>query len=199
MAARVRDPEHTRRALLDAARAELVQHGFSATTTVAIVRRAGLTRGALYHHFDGLVELFAAVVEELLAEIDSSVRLATRRTRTPLGALRRGIHEYLRCCTRDDVRRIVLVDGPAALGWERWHELDARIAAGPTLAAVTAAMRAGEIATTPVEPLAAALLGMVTQAGLEIGRAPDPERRRRELSKAIDHVLDRLCVEPTTG
>lgn len=91
-------------------------------------------------------------------------------------------------------RRIVVVDGPAVLGWEVWREIDEHYAYGATVGAVTAGIEAGELPRVAPEPLARVLLGMITQAGLEVGRSDDPGRRREELGAAIGVVLDRLLV-----
>lgn len=178
--------------MLDAAREEFAAAGYQEARTEAIVARAGLTRGALYHHFGDKLGLFAAVVEQLQAEIAREVTAAATAAGTPLAAMRAGFHRYLALCTRPDIRRIVAVDGPAALGWETWQELDERHAFDATRATLRAAMQAGELPEGADEPLARVLLGMITHAGLDVGRSTMPDRRQRELSQAVDLVLDHL-------
>ena len=194
VASGTRNPEVTEFALIAAARIEFGQVGFAEAKTEAIVKRAGITRGALYHHFADKTALYVAVVEQLLDEINAEVALAASAETSPLAALRKGIAAYLRCCTRAEVRRIVLQDGPAVLGRERWTEIDEREAYDVTRRGIIAAMERGELAHAPAEPLTRLLLGMVTQAGLDIGRAKRPAVRKRELAEAIDFVLDRLAT-----
>jgi AcrR family transcriptional regulator len=187
---RTRDAERTTRALLAAARAEFARVGYREARTEAIVAAAGATRGALYHHFRDKLDLFTAVLEEIQAEITAEVRQAAATAGpSPIDAMRRGFERYLDCCTRDDVRRIVLVDGPSVVGWETWHDIDERHAIDATRAAVRRAIDAGELPRVAVDPLARVLLGMITQAGLEIGRSANPRRRRRDLGGAVDTVL----------
>lgn len=195
MAARTRNPSRTTLALLEAARAEFVAKGFAEAKTEAIVARAGLTRGALYHHFADKTALFACVVESMMTEIDLAVSIAASKETSPFGALRSGIRGYLRECARDDVRRVLLIDGPAVLGWEQWRAIDERSAFAATRDSVRRCMRAGEIATTDANALARTLLGMVTQAGLEIGRSENPKQTHRSLSNSIDFVLDALKTD----
>jgi AcrR family transcriptional regulator len=191
---RIRNPEITVPRLVAAARSEFARLGFSAAKTETIVEQAGITRGALYHHFSDKTALFTAVMEQVLDEINAEVAGAAAKETSPLAALRAGIATYLRCCTRTEVRQIVLIDGPAALGQKKWTEIEERDAYDVTLRAIRAAMASGEISPTPAEPLTRVLLGMVTQAGLDIGRAQRPRARRRELAASIDFVLDRLAT-----
>jgi AcrR family transcriptional regulator len=192
--ARSRNPEITVSALLAAARVEFGRVGFAEAKTETIVERAGITRGALYHHFADKTALYTAVVEQVLDEINSEVALAAAAEASPLAALRKGIAAYLQCCTRAEVRRIVLQDGPAVLGRERWIEIDERNAYDVTRRGIVAAIENGELAPAPAEPLTRLLLGMVTQAGLDIGRAKRPALRKRELAQSIEFVLDRLAT-----
>ena len=189
---RTRDADRTTRALLDSARREFAGAGYQDARTATIAARANLTRGALYHHYRDKLALFTAVVEEIQAEIAAEVTAAARAETAPLAAMRAGCARYLDCCARSDVRQIVLIDGPAALGWETWQAIDERHAFGATRAAVRAAIKAGELPDVPDEPLTRVLLGVITHAGLDVGRSSNPRRRRRELGSVIDLILDRL-------
>jgi AcrR family transcriptional regulator len=150
---RTRDPAATTAALVGAARAEFAEHGYLAAKTETIVAAAGVTRGALYHHFRDKAALFDAVVASMHDEIAQEVGRAAHGQESPFDAFRAGCNAYLDCCTRDDVRRIVLVDGSAVLGWDRWRELDERHAYRATVQAVKACIAVGpvrsEILTEP--------------------------------------------------
>jgi AcrR family transcriptional regulator len=193
---RTRNSVRTTSALLDAARVEFTAQGYLAAKTEAIVETAGVTRGALYHHFRDKAALFDALVEQMQDEIAQAVANAAKTARSPFEAFRIGCAAYLDCCTRPDVRQIVLVDGPAVLGWERWRELDERHAYRSTLAAVKACIAAGEIVAVEPEPMARVLMAAITQVGLDIGRTDDPDRHRRELGGALTVLLERLRIEP---
>ena len=195
MAARTRNANRTTQALLEAARVEFAANGFAQAKTEAIVARAGMTRGALYHHFADKTDLFACVVESMMTEIDLAVSVAAAKETTPFASLCSGIRGYLRECARDDVRRVVLIDGPAVLGWERWRLIDERSAVAATQESVRRCMLEGEIGPTDANALARALLGMVTQAGLEIGRSDNPKQTQRALTKSIGFVLDALNTD----
>jgi AcrR family transcriptional regulator len=193
---RTRNSDTTTAALLRAARAEFTSQGFLAAKTEAIVAAAGVTRGALYHHFRDKAALFDAVVEQMQEEIAREVAHSAKTSTSPFDAFLSGCGAYLDCCTRPDVRQVVLIDGPAVLGWERWRELDERHAFRSTLHAVRACIAAGEIVAAEAEPMARVLLAAVTQVGLDIGRTNDPARHRRELGDALMVVLRRLRTTP---
>src|ERR1700716_3383957 len=115
--------EATRAALLGAARPLFAERGYAAVATEQIVRAAGVTRGALYHHFDGKEELFAAVYEEVEADLVAELGQMAAEAADPLDALHLGAAAFLEACRRPEVQRITLIDAPSVLGWERWREI----------------------------------------------------------------------------
>src|SRR5437588_197561 len=114
--------EATTAALVDAARELFAGRGYANVGTEEIVQQAGVTRGALYHHFrGGKEELFRAVVVQISAETAGRVREVARANDDPWNALIHGIDAFLDACALPDVQRILLVDGPAVLGWDVWR------------------------------------------------------------------------------
>ncbi|MEJ7584259.1 MAG: TetR/AcrR family transcriptional regulator [Acidimicrobiales bacterium] len=186
----------TRTALLGAARALFAEHGFSSTGREQIAERAGVTRGALYHHFGTKGELFAAVVEELEEEIAAQVVAAGLEAADPADALRRGCLAFLDACLDPAVRRIVLLEAPAVLGWERWREMDERFGLALVSHGLQAAMDAARLDRVPIDPLAHMLLGALNEAALAVATATKPRVARRDVGAAVELVLDRL-LRPT--
>lgn len=193
IAKKVRNSDRTRGELLRAGRKLFGDVGYAAAHTQTIVERSGKTRGALYHHFGNKAGLFRAVIEEIQEEITAEVVAAANAVRTPAERIRAGFHAYLDACLREEVGRILLLDGPAVLGWSTWHEIDQRHAFGLTRRAIEQAMAAHEIAEAPVEAMTRVLLGAVTQAALEIGSGPDKVAARREIGQVVDLILARLA------
>src|SRR5207302_7029411 len=115
--------EATRSALISAARPLFAERGYSGVGTEEIVRAAGVTRGALYHHFEGKEDLFAAVYEQVEADLMSEIGAIATEAHDPLDALHRGAAIFLEACRRPEVQRITLIDAPSVLGWERWREI----------------------------------------------------------------------------
>ena len=182
----------TRTALSAAARQLFTERGYAATTTTEIVERAGVTRGALYHHFAAKDELFRAVFEQLEGEVTKHVAEEALTSPDPLEQLRRGTRAYLDACIDPAVQRVVLLDGPSVLGWETWQEIEQRYGYGLVVAGVEAAMAAGLIASQPVEALAHVLFGALTEAGMVVARADDPRASRTEMEAAMDRLLEGL-------
>ena len=146
--------EATRDALIEAARSLFAERGYAAVGTEEIVRVAGVTRGALYHHFDGKCDLFEAVYERI--EVELAQRIARGAldagAAAPLEAMRAGAEMFLRAATEPEAQRIVLLDGPSVLGWDRWREIAAEHGLGLIEATLRAAIDAGAIAEQPVRP-----------------------------------------------
>jgi AcrR family transcriptional regulator len=189
--------EATREALIEAARGLFAERGYAAVGTEQIVRAAGVTRGALYHHFGGKVDLFEAVyerVERQLAERIATGALAGGATK-PLAAMRAGAEMFLQACTEPEAQRIVLLDGPSVLGWDRWREIAAEHGLGLIEATLQAAVDAGAIANQPIQPLAHVLMGALDEAAMLVARAEDPERMRQEVGLTLDSLLAGLSSD----
>ncbi len=183
----------TRRALLATARQLFAENGFRATRTEEVVRRAGLTRGALYHHFRDKEDLFRAVFEEVSGEV---VQLLHRRSGDPPASawelFRANSEVYLDAAsTNPAYRQIVLIDGPAVLGWTAWSERgdgpDEKIKEY-----LRDAMAEGVLETQPVEPLAHLLAALGVGSAMYVAHADDPEAARREMAVLNDRFLSGL-------
>jgi len=158
--------------------------------TEEIVRAAGVTRGALYHQFRDKADLFAAVAEEVEAEIADRIAAgAAGAADDPVGALRAGAQLFLDACAEPEVERIILLDAPAVLGWEAWRDLAGRYGLGLVQLALQSAMDAGAIVPQPVVPLAHVLVGALDECALYVARAEDPPTARQECAAIFDRIL----------
>jgi AcrR family transcriptional regulator len=190
--------EATRAELVAVARRLFGERGYAEVGTEEIVRAAGVTRGALYHHFESKRELLAAVYEQVEGEITQ--RIATeafagpRAPQNPLEALHRGAELFLDACLEPDVQRIVLLDAPSVLGWDRWREIAARYGLGLIEASLQAAVDAGSIPRQPVRPLAHVLMGALDEAAMLVARADDGGATREEVGETLSRLLDALAA-----
>ena len=186
--------EATREALVEAARVLFAERNYAGVGTEEIVRAAGVTRGALYHHFDDKRELFAAVYERI--EVELAERIAAgalaANAESPLEAMRAGAEMFLAACTEPAVQQIALLDGPAVLGWDRWREIAAAHGLGLIEASLQAAIEAEAIEQQPVRPLAHILMGALDEAAMLVARAEDPEQMRAEVGQTLGALLDGL-------
>jgi AcrR family transcriptional regulator len=186
----------TRTALVTAARRLWAQRGYAAVGTPEIAAAAGVTRGALYHQFADKTELFAAVLEEVEGEVTAALgeRVAREGPLDPLAAMRLGATAWLDACADPEVQRIVLLDAPSVLGWERFREVGMRHGLGLVEAMLGAAVQAGAIPDQPLRPLAHLLIGAMDEAALYVARAPDPDAARAEMAPILTRLVDGLSV-----
>ncbi|MBV9934077.1 MAG: TetR/AcrR family transcriptional regulator [Actinobacteria bacterium] len=183
----------TRAALLDAGRRLFAERGYAGAGREEIVELAGVTRGALQHHFGRKQELFLAVVEELEAELGGRImEAATQAAGDPMEELVLGCRAFLDAATDVAFRRIVLLDAPAVLGWQAWRELDARFGLGLVTMALDAAMEAGQVERQPVDPLAHMLLAALNEGAMLVAQADDQAAARAEVGAAVDNFLGNL-------
>ena len=189
--------EGTRRQLVTAARALFGARGYAEVGTEEVVRAAGVTRGALYHQFRDKADLFAAVAEQVEAEIAERIAAgAAGATADPVGALRAGARLFLDACAEPEVERIILLDAPAVLGWEAWRDLAGRYGLGLVQIALQTAMDAGAIVPQPVIPLAHVLIGALNECALYVARAEDPPAAREQCAAIFDRILRGITPGP---
>lgn len=181
----------TRAKLIRAARTLFARKGYAGVGTEEIVRRAGVTRGALYHQFPAKEDLFLAVYEQVEQELTQRVAGLLGEVASPFAAMHAGIRAFLEACRAPEVQRIVLIDGPAVLGWERWRDVAARNGLGLIEAAIGAAIDAGEIAPLPVQPLAHLLMGALDEGALLVVRDP---ASTDAVAATFERLLDGLRI-----
>jgi AcrR family transcriptional regulator len=182
----------TRAALLERARELFSDRGYAAVSTEEIVQAAGVTRGALYHHFRDKRDLFAAVVEQVEQDVLERVAEAALGEADPWAQQVAAVGAYLDVCLEPSVQRIVLADAPSVLGLAAWREIEATYGLGLVRAGLQNVMDAGLIEQQPVEPLAHLLLGALTEGGILIARAEDRKTARREVGESLDRLLNGL-------
>jgi AcrR family transcriptional regulator len=182
----------TRTALIAAGRARFAERGYENVSSEEIAAAAGVTRGALYHHFDGKRELFAAVFEEVEAELVASFDLSGLDGEDPIGVLIAAADQFLDLSLGSEVQRIALLDAPAVLGWEAWHEAEKRYGLGLIEAGLTTAIAAGQVRPLPVAEVALMLLGAMIEAALQLTRAGDQALARERTGTALRALLEGL-------
>jgi AcrR family transcriptional regulator len=183
--------EDTRRSLMAAARELCATAGCQATLTEEIVRKAGLTRGALYHHFRDKEDLFLAVFEEVAAEVEQSLVHRSSGS-TPTGAwtlFQANSEVHLEAATQNAAyRQIVLIDGPAILGWAAWSARR-----GGPLAKIAQyleeAVTDGSLEPLPAEAMAHLLGAIGTGAVMYVAQAEDHVRARRDVEICNELLL----------
>ena len=185
--------EATTTSLVEAARELFAQDGYAATSLDAVVSRAGVTKGALYHHFSGKRDLFAAVFAmeqgRLIERIGSAYEDGAESD--PWRALTDGCVAFLEFTQDPGVQRIFLLDATAALGWERIRELESESMALMKLG-IERAVEAGQIEPRPTDPLAHLLFGGICELAMVVARAPDQGRAQAEAVEELRRMLESI-------
>lgn len=183
--------EATRAALVASARRLFVEKGYFDTGTEEIVRDAAVTRGALYHHFTDKKALFLAVFEAVETDLMSAA--GARVAGDAFGRLSAGLLGFLDASLTPEVQRVLLIDGPAVLGWQEWRALEAQYGLGAIRQLLSDAIAEGTISPQPVDPLANILLAAVDEAALYIANNENPRVARDTAAVSMNTVLGGLA------
>lgn len=184
--------ETTTDELVTAARRLFAEKGFAATSIEEIVRDAGVTRGALYHHFKRKEDVFEAVLCREQQMLSKRLRDAALKQGTAFAQLVAGCNEFLEACLDHDIQQICMIDGPAVLGPQRLLEVDNPHTTGMIAFALGNAMEEGEVRTRPVMPLAQLLFGALCQGAMAAARSEDPPAMMAEIQREVNTLLDAI-------
>lgn len=184
----------TRAALVLAGRRLFGRTGFAATSVDDLAREAGVTTGALYHHFPTKAALFEAVFELVHAELMAASGHAAQGAGDVLAALAAAFDAFLDKVLEPDVQRIIITDAPSVLGPARFTELDERYAFAAIVAALEAAVQSGVLRADDPPTLARLLLGMLTRGGMLIASAADPVATRDSVAATMHAILAGLAA-----
>lgn len=179
--------EATRFALIEAARRLFVEKGYAETATPDIVAEAGVTRGALYHHFEDKKALFRAVLEREGEAVAAHIEEGAVRSNSPREALLRGASAYFDAMAEPGRTRLLLLEAPAVLGLESVVAID-RQNAEATLKAGLSDLLGGDAKETTLQPLTEMLSAAFDRAAIAIETGAD----RAIYESAIAGLLDGL-------
>ena len=184
----------TRAALMKIARKFFAERGYAETATEDIVKRARVTRGALYHHFKDKQDLFKAVLHEEQLRVAARCTEVAAKESDPWRAMMAANEAFLEACLDPAVQQIVLIDAPAVLGAEGFRQSDESYYLAGLKAAIEASIAAGIIERQPVDPLAHMIIGAMNEAARLIAHAPDKPRARREVSESAARMWNGLRI-----
>ena len=179
----------THRQLLAIARDLFATEGYAHASTEEVVRRAALTRGALYHHFANKQALFVAVLEDVQDEVAQRVAAAAAAESDPWQQLVLGCRAFLAASVDPQVRRIMLIDGPSVVGWVQWRKMDAERSVKLLRSALEGLQASGVIIELPIDALTHQLSGAMNEAALWIATATDQALALEETMTTLTHLL----------
>lgn len=182
--------EATTDELVSAARRLFATKGFASTSIEELVREAGVTRGALYHHFKTKEDLFEAVLQREHQMLSQRLREAALKKRSAFAQLVAGCEEFLKAFLDPEIQQICMIDAPAVLGAERALEVRNPHATGMIALGLENAMRHGELRRRPVMPLAQLLFGALCQGAMLATRSEDPPATMVHVRREVKAILE---------
>jgi AcrR family transcriptional regulator len=180
--------ESTRQALVDSAVDLFTKRGYAGTSLDEVVKRARVTKGALYHHFSGKQALFEAAFAQVETQAIESLTAVVTADGDAWETAVAGLRAYVRKCLDPEYQRIIIHEAPVVMGWERWREAEEHFSFGLLRTAVQLLVDAG----APVEIMARLLFGALSAGASTIASSSDPKRTGREVERAILRVLEGL-------
>jgi AcrR family transcriptional regulator len=189
----------TKRALVDVASELFTEQGYAGTSLDEIVAGARVTKGALYHHFSGKQALFEAVFENVEEQASRSIRRAVKGHKDPWEKARAGLRAFLEVCQQPAYRRVVIAEGPAVLGYERYREQEERSTFGIVQDIVAAVLRTYELEQSMVETFSRVFFGAMSAAGAAVSSADDPRKASDQVEVAIGYILESMRTQAESG
>ena len=184
----------TRALLMATARRLFAVHGFNDVSNGQIVQEAGVTRGALYHHFADKTALFAKVFEEIEGEITVRIEASVSALGPidPIAQMREGVSTWLNICMEPEVHRITILDAPSVLGLSRWNEIGNKYGLALALGLLENAAKSDRIHDLPHAPLAQVMLGVLREGATYLASEGNSAEARREVGVVINHLINSI-------
>ncbi|RNB69067.1 TetR/AcrR family transcriptional regulator [Brevibacillus panacihumi] len=178
--------------LIEVARTHFTERGYADAALEEIVQEAGLTRGALYHHFGNKKGLFQAVLDTVQKEVAERVETQAATSADVWEQLILGCRAFITAAVEPRNKRIMLLDGPAVLGWEEWRRMDEQNSMRLLRAQIQFMQQQGELRQVAVDALTHMLSGAMNEAALWIAQAAEDEQAYEESMIVISLLLEGL-------
>jgi AcrR family transcriptional regulator len=185
--------EITRAAIVESAIGLFASNGYAKTSIDAVAEAARVTKGGVYHHFKDKAELFEAAFVAMEQRLLAKVSEAATGVDDPWQLMAAGIGTFLDECGNADFRRIALQEAPAALGWDRWKQIEEQYFLGMVVAGLDGLVGAGLIEVPSTEMTARVFLAAAGEAGLSVAAASDPQTRRQQAATLLMRLLRGLA------
>ncbi|MGX5696489.1 TetR/AcrR family transcriptional regulator [Agromyces soli] len=193
MASKAEQRERTRGEIVRLATRRFAERGYAGVALEELMAEAGLTRGALYHHFGSKQGLFRAVVEGAQAGVAEAVERAATGHGDALDDFLAGCRAFLEASLAPEVRRILLVEGPAVLGWGEWREGDLDTSARLLDEGVAELAEAGVIEPRSLGTVTTMISGALNELAIASADADDPAAEIDEAMLALRRMLGGLA------
>lgn len=191
----------TRRALIEVAERLFSAQGYAGTSLDAIVAGADVTKGALYHHFGGKQAVFEAVFEKVETDASARIRKAMKRSRDPWEKAGRGLQEFLKVVQAPTYQRVVILEGPAVLGYERFREREERSSFGLVQEMVRTVLSSStyHLSDDMIDTFSRIFFGAMSAAGESVIEADDAKLAVARVDTALNFILSGLRALADNG
>ncbi|MET0134828.1 MAG: TetR/AcrR family transcriptional regulator [Kibdelosporangium sp.] len=187
--------ESTKQALVDSATELFTRNGYAATSLDAIVKRARVTKGALYHHFSGKQALFEAAFNQVEQRAMAQLGKAVDSGGSPWERALNGVQEYIKVCLDPAYQRLVIREAPVVMGMERWREAEEHFSFGIVKQVLEQLIEAGELTDVPVEVTARMMFASLSAGAAIIAEAGDPKKASAEVFTALVRMIEGIRRE----
>lgn len=178
--------------LVEVARRLFAADGYAATSLEDVVRGAGVTKGALYHHFGGKRDLFLAVYDREQARLAQVQFQAFARKKGAWEGFFAATQAFFEASLDPGVQRITLLDAPSVLGWETMREVEGRYSLVQLQQVLEGLIHDGHLAKRPVAPLASVLFGAMCESAMMVARSENPRVATREVLAELRTIMEAL-------
>jgi AcrR family transcriptional regulator len=181
----------TRERIIATARKLFATLGYEGTSTEAVLAESGVSRGALYHHFENKEALFTAVLEAVEVDLAAASARGAAGAADPVAALRAGFSTFLDRASEPEVRQIILIDS-RVVGWQKWRAIEERYGLGDVKRGLGLLAQSGRLPAEKVDILAHVLLAAAMEVAFWIARAENPAEAAEKGKREFAEVLERL-------
>jgi AcrR family transcriptional regulator len=195
---KVQQREATIARLIEIACEIFTRDGYANAATEEIVQQAGVTRGALYHHFGSKEGLFQAVLSHIQQQVGLRIEAVVAQQSDMWEQLVAGSIVFLEVSLDPQVQRIMLIDAPSVLGWSLWRELDVQNSMKSLRESLSELMAQGFLPQIPLDALTHMLSGAMNESALWIAQSNDPQSALAEATQALKYLLNSLRQNPTS-
>ena len=192
---RVENGKKTAARLIKTARGVFSAEGYARASTEKVVGLAGVTRGALYHHFSGKKDLFHAVFENALADVEQRIVNVFSQEGPTWERFLAANYEFLKVCRDPEIQQIVFVDAPSVLGWDTWIQVDGKYTTRLLKEILTWMIKKRIIRPFPIDALAHSISGAANESALWIAQSEEPEKALQEAKDTMEALLNSLLIE----
>ncbi|MED4754843.1 TetR/AcrR family transcriptional regulator [Brevibacillus choshinensis] len=180
----------TIRKLTEVARVYFSDQGYADASMEDMVKEAGLTRGALYHHFGSKEGLFHAVLEMVQTEVAERVETEAAKSEDMWEQLLLGCHAFVSAAIESPNRRIMLIDGPSVLGWETWRKMNQQNSMRLLHDQLQLMKEYGYLKPVSITSLTHLLSGAMNEAILWVCQMPDQQQALVEATSSLTLMLE---------